>query len=190
MKKLLRPAAVLLGMFIVVTGLFYPLAITGVAQLIFPYQANGSVIKVDNKIVGSSLIGQQFDAPDYFWGRPSATAGQPYNAAASGGSNLSVLNPALTDAVSQRVQTLQAADPGNTTPIPVDLVTSSASGLDPNISVAAAEYQASRVASARGISIETVNQLIVKNTQPRWLGIFGEPVVNVLKLNLALDGLQ
>jgi potassium-transporting ATPase KdpC subunit len=190
MKNYLRPAAVLLGFFIVLTGLLYPLTVTGLAQLIFPQQANGSVIKVNDQIVGSSLIGQQFNTPGYFWGRLSSTSGEPYNASASGGSNLSVLNPALADAVSQQVQALQAADPGNTQPIPVDLVTSSASGLDPNISVAAAEYQAGRVASARGLSIETVDQLIIKNTQPRWLGIFGEPVVNVLKLNLALDGLQ
>lgn len=190
MKQLLRPAAVLLATFIVLTGLIYPLTVTGIAQLFFPKQANGSLIEENGAIVGSELIGQQFDQPKYFWGRLSATAGVPYNASASGGSNLSVLNPALQAEVENRLQALKAADLQNTQPVPVDLVTSSASGLDPDISVDAARYQAARVAHARGLSEDTVMQLISENTQPRWLGILGEPVVNVLQLNLALDKLQ
>lgn len=190
MKQILRPAIVLLGLFTLLTGLLYPLTVTGLAQMLFPFQANGSLITQNGQVVGSELLGQQFDQPEYFWGRLSATAGQPYNAAISGGSNLSVLNPALQSEVEARLQALKAADPENRLPIPVDLVTSSGSGLDPNISVAAAQYQAQRVAKARGLSLESVNELIQANTQGRWLGIFGEPVVNVLKLNLALDKLQ
>ncbi len=190
MKQILRPAIVLLGLFTLLTGLLYPLTVTGLAQVLFPFQANGSLITQNGQVVGSELLGQQFDQPEYFWGRLSATAGQPYNASISGGSNLSVLNPALQSEVEARLQALKAADPENRLPIPVDLVTSSGSGLDPNISVAAAQYQAQRVAKARGLSLESVNELIQANTQGRWLGIFGEPVVNVLKLNLALDKLQ
>jgi K+-transporting ATPase ATPase C chain len=166
------------------------LVVTGTAQLIFPHQANGSLIERNGQPVGSSLIGQLFTDPKYFWGRPSATSPFPYNAAASSGSNLGPTNPTLAQAVQARVQTLKAADPDNDSPVPVDLVTASASGLDPDISVAAALYQLPRVARARGMSEEEVRSMVDKFTEGRQLGFLGEMRVNVLKLNLALDGLQ
>jgi K+-transporting ATPase ATPase C chain len=171
----------------VLTGIIYPLAVTGVAQVVFPHQANGSIVSVNGKAVGSELIGQQFTQPGYFWGRPSATGPFPYNAAVSSGSNLGPLNPALTDAVKARIETLKAADPGNHQPVPVDLVTASGSGLDPDISLAAAHYQATRVAAARNLTVDRVKALIEQHAQRPWLNIFGEPRVNVLQLNLALD---
>ncbi|MBI3152756.1 MAG: potassium-transporting ATPase subunit KdpC [Chloroflexi bacterium] len=183
----LRPAFFMLLIFTVITGVIYPLAVTGIAQVVFPHQANGSLIMVDGKALGSELIGQQFDDPKYFWGRPSAAG---YNAAASSGSNYGPLNPALTDMVQARIDALKAADPDNTLPIPVDLVTASASGLDPHISVAAALYQVSRVASARGLNEAEVTSLVEEYTKGRQFGFLGEPTVNVLLLNLALDGLQ
>lgn len=183
----LRPAIVSFLVLTVITGLLYPLAVTAVAQVAFPSQANGSLIMKDGKAVGSTLIGQAFDDPKYFWGRLSATSPFPYNAAASSGSNLGPTNPALLDEVRARIEALSAADPGNTAPIPVDLVTSSGSGLDPDISVAAAEYQIGRVARARGLSTDAVRRLVAQYTLGRWLGLVGEPRVNVLQLNLALD---
>ena len=186
-KTLIRPAVVLLALFTLVTGLFYPLAVTGLAQVVFPAQANGSLIEQNGRIVGSALIGQPFDAPKYFWGRPSATSPFPYNAAASSGSNLGPSNPALIDAVQARVAALRAADAGNTEPVPADLVTASGSGLDPHISVAAALYQAPRVARTRGLDAGVVAQLVERYTEGPQLGLLGEPRVNVLKLNLALD---
>jgi len=171
-----------------VTGVAYPLVVTGIAQLLFPQAANGSVIERDGKPVGSALIGQPFSDPRYFWSRPSATAPFPYNSASSGGSNLGPTNPALTDAVKQRIDALRAADPANTAPVPVDLVTASGSGLDPQISPAAAEYQVARVARARGMSADAVRKRVAAATEGRQLGVLGEPRVDVLALNLALDG--
>lgn len=188
MKTLLRPAVTLFAVLTVLTGVIYPLAVTGVGQLLFTHAANGSIVTIKGKPVGSGLIGQQFSAPGHFWGRPSATGPQPYNAAASSGSNLGPLNPALTDAVKGRIETLKAADPGNDKPVPVDLVTTSASGLDPDISLAAAHYQATRVATARKLSSDQVTALIERHARHPLLGVFGEPRVNVLQLNLALDG--
>lgn len=187
MLSQLRPAIVSFLVLTVITGLLYPLAVTAVAQVAFPAQANGSLIFKDGKAVGSTLIGQPFDDPQYFWGRLSATAPFPYNAAASSGSNLGPTNKALTDEVQARIDALRDADPGNTAPIPVDLVTSSGSGLDPNISPAAAEYQVNRVAKARGMDIAKVRALVALFTEGRQFGILGEPRVNVLQLNLALD---
>jgi K+-transporting ATPase ATPase C chain len=190
-----RPALVALLMLTVVTGVIYPLAVTGLAQALFPAQANGSLIVQAGQVVGSALIGQPFDAPGYFWGRLSATGTFPYNAfnadhlTASSGSNLGPLNPALLDAAQARIDALRAADPGNTARIPVDLVTASGSGLDPHISPAAARYQVPRVAAARGLSEMQVRQLVDAHTQGRQFGFLGEPVVNVLQLNLALDAL-
>ena len=188
MREHLRPALVLLGVFTVITGLIYPLLVTAVAQVAFPRQANGSLIVKDGKVVGSSLIGQPFDDPKYFWGRPSATSPYAYNAGSSAGSNLSPTNPALIKAVQDRVDALRAADPENKAPVPVDLVTASGSGLDPHISPAAALYQVHRVAKARKLDEVAVQRLVGRHTQARWLGVLGEPRVNVLELNVALDG--
>jgi K+-transporting ATPase ATPase C chain len=190
LKSLLRPSIVLLAIFTVLTGVLYPLTVTALAQVVFPEQANGSLIRQGDRIVGSALIGQPFDDPRYFWGRPSATAPVPYNAAASAGANLGPSSPALLAAVQARVMALHAADPGNTQPIPVDLVTASASGLDPHISVAAALYQVSRVARARGMTDDAVHTLVEQATEGRQLGFLGEPRVDVLKLNLALDAVE
>ena len=190
MIKQIKPALLLLAVFTILTGIIYPLLISGLAQIIFPSQANGSLLVQNGKIVGSGLIGQSFDQPGYFWGRLSATGDHPYNASSSGGSNLSVLNQSLSDAVSQRIKDLKSADPDNTLPIPVDLVTASASGLDPDISIAAARYQAARIANKRQITLDKVNALIDQNTSDRTFGLLGEPRVNVLKLNIALDALK
>ncbi len=186
----LRPAIIVFVLLAVITGLIYPFAITGIAQAVFPSQANGSLIYQNGKPIGSALIGQPFDDPKYFWGRLSATSPFPYNAAASSGSNYGPLSSALTDAAQARIAALKAADPTNTAPIPVDLVTASGSGLDPNISVAAALYQVPRVARARGLSESQVRTLVAQFTEGRQFGILGEPRVNVLELNLALDGVQ
>lgn len=185
----LRPALTLFVVLSLITGLLYPLLVTGVAQTAFPHQANGSLITQGGKTVGSELIGQSFTEPGHFWGRPSATAPMPYNASASGGSNLGPTNPALADAVKARIEALRAADPGNTQPVPVDLVTASASGLDPHISPAAAAYQAERVARARSLPVAQVQALVQQHTENPWLGLLGEPRVNVLALNLALESL-
>ncbi|MEW5769141.1 MAG: potassium-transporting ATPase subunit KdpC [Pseudomonadota bacterium] len=187
MLKELKPALLMLAVLTVVTGLVYPLVVTGVAQGVFPYQANGSLIESGGKLVGSELVGQPFSDPKYFWSRPSATGPVPYNAGASSGSNQGPTNPALEEAVKARIAALQAADPGNKAPIPVDLVTASASGLDPHISPAAAEYQVGRVARVRGIEPNTVRALVAAHTEGRQLGGMGEPRVNVLTLNLSLD---
>ena len=187
MYTLIRPAVSLFVLLSVITGLVYPGLVTGVAQLVFPSAAKGSLIVKDGKPVGSDLIGQNFTEPKYFWGRPSATGPMPYNAAASSGSNQGPLNPALADAVKGRAEALRAADPGNTKPVPIDLVTASASGLDPHISPAAAEYQAERVARTRQLDANVVRRLVAQHTQGRDLGVFGEPRVHVLRLNLALD---
>ena len=186
----LRISVVILALFTLLTGLIYPLVVTGIAQLVFPHQANGSLIEKDGKVLGSALIGQPFTDPKYFWGRPSATSPFPSNAAASSGSNLGPANPSLEEIVRDRVEVLQAADPGNKAPIPVDLVTASASGLDPHISVAAARYQVPRVARERGLSEEQVGLLVEQNTEGRQFGVLGEPVVNVVNVNLALDEIQ
>lgn len=187
MLSQIRPALVSLALFTVLTGIAYPLLVTGIAQAAFPSQANGSVVVRDGKNVGSMLIGQPFTDPKYFWGRPSATGPQPYNGAASTGTNLGPTNPALVEAVQRRVNALRHADPENRMPIPVDLVTASGSGLDPHISPAAADYQVGRVAGARGLDATVLRELVASHTETRMLGIFGEPRVNVLKLNLALD---
>ena len=187
MNKILRPAIVLFAVLSVVTGVAYPLVVTGIAKAVFPAQAAGSLVVLDGTTVGSKLIGQNFSDPKHFWGRPSATAPQPYNGVASGGSNQGPLNPALADAVKARVEALRAADPDNTAPVPVDLVTASASGLDPDISLAAAQYQAARVARVRGMPLSEVQSLIDRNTQKPLLGFLGESRVNVLALNIALD---
>jgi K+-transporting ATPase ATPase C chain len=190
MLKQLRPAIVSFLVMTVITGLLYPLVITGVAQLIFPRRANGSLILQNGQPVGSALIGQPFDDPKYFWGRLSATSPYPYNASASSGSNLGPANPALVEHAQARIQALRAADPGNNAPIPVDLVTSSGSGLDPDISLAAALYQVPRVARLRGLSQDQVRLLVQKYTENRQLIILGEVRVNVLELNLALDQIR
>jgi K+-transporting ATPase ATPase C chain len=187
MKTLIRPAIILFVLLSVLTGIVYPLAVTGVAKVAFPEQAAGSLVFKDGKPVGSALIGQNFSDPKYFWSRPSATSPMPYNGGNSSGSNQGPLNPALVDAVKGRVDALKAADPTNTQPVPVDLVTASASGLDPHISVAAAQYQAARVARARGVAPAAVQALIAQHTEGRLLGLLGEPRVNVLALNIALD---
>jgi K+-transporting ATPase ATPase C chain len=174
----------------VTTGLAYPLLVTAVAQAFFPFQANGSLIEKNGKTVGSRLIGQNFNGEGYFWGRPSATATYPYNSGLSGGSNLGPLNPALLQATEVRVQTLRAADPGNHAPVPVDLATASASGLDPHISLASARYQLTRVAHARGLPPDAVDRLISAHTEPPLFDLAGAARVNVLELNLALDHLK
>ncbi|MBX7187627.1 MAG: potassium-transporting ATPase subunit KdpC [Vicinamibacteria bacterium] len=187
MKDHLRPAFILLVLLSALTGLLYPLAVTAIAQTLFPREASGSLVMRDGKARGSRLIGQSFSEPRYFWGRLSATGPVPYNAAASTGSNLGPMNKALRDAALARIEALRAADPGNKAPVPVDLVTASGSGLDPHISVAAALYQAPRVARLRAMSVKAVEAMIGRHTTGRGLGVFGEPVVNVLELNLALD---
>jgi len=188
MNPLIRPALSLFVLLTALTGVAYPLIVTGAAKIAFPNQAAGSLVVKDGKAIGSTLIGQNFADPKYFWGRPSATAPMPYNGTGSSGSNQGPLNPALVDAVKGRVDALKAADPGNTAPVPVDLVTASASGLDPHISVAGAGYQLARVARVRGMAPEAVRALVERHTEGRWLGLLGEPRVNVLALNLALDG--
>lgn len=187
MKAQLRPAVTIFLLLTFITGVVYPIMVTGIAQVFFPRQANGSLVIVDGKVYGSELIGQQFDTPGYFWGRPSAAG---YNAAASSGSNYGPMNPSLEDSVRARIEALKSADPENMLPIPVDLVTASGSGLDPHISVAAALYQIPRVAAARGLSDAEVKSLVDQHTQGRQFGFLGEPTVNVLELNLALDGLK
>ncbi len=188
MSKELGPAILMLVVMTLITGVVYPLVVTGVAQVIFPHQANGSLIVSQGKTVGSAWIGQPFSAPKYFWGRLSASA-PAYNAGASSGSNFGPVNPALEEAARGRIAALRAADPDARQPVPVDLVTSSGSGLDPHISVAAAEYQVVRVAKARDLTPEQVRQIVKTHTSGRFLGVIGEPVVNVLELNLALDAL-
>lgn len=191
MSNHLRPAILLFIILTLVTGVIYPAMVTGLAQILFPGQANGSLI-VDHtgKTVGSKLIGQPFSHPNHFWGRPSATGPFPYNAGASSGSNLGPTNPALIDAAKTRIQALKAADPDNKAPIPVDLITASGSGLDPHISPAAAGYQISRVARIRNLKADQLHKLVDANTETRQLLFLGEPRVNVLKLNLALDRLS
>ena len=190
MVRTVREAFLMLVVLTLVTGVFYPLVVTGIAQGVFRNAANGSQIVRDGKVVGSALIGQPFSDPKYFWSRPSATSPMPYNAAASSGSNLGPSNPALADAVKGRIDALRAADPDNKAAVPVDLVTASASGLDPHVSPAAAEYQVARVAKSRGLATDTVRALVAQHTDGRWLGFLGEPGVNVLQLNLALDNLR
>jgi potassium-transporting ATPase KdpC subunit len=187
MNAILRPALVLFVLLSLVTGVAYPLIVTGAAKAVFPRQAAGSLVERDGKVVGSVLIGQNFSDPKHFWGRPSATSPMANNAGGSSGSNLGPTNPALLDAVKGRVEALRAADPGNTAPIPVDLVTASGSGLDPEISIAAARYQAARIARVRGLPAERVGALIDEHSKRQLLGFLGEPRVNVLELNLALD---
>ena len=186
MTPIFRPALVCFAVLTALTGLVYPLVVTGAAQAAFPQQAAGSLVLRDGQPVGSALIGQNFADPKNFWGRPSATSPMPYNASNSGGSNLGPLNPALAEAVKGRTLALRAADPGNTGPVPVDLVTASGSGLDPHISVAAAQFQAARVARQRGLAPARVAQLIAEHSEGPLLGLLGEPRVNVLQLNLAL----
>jgi len=196
MRAQLKPAIIILALLTLITGVIYPLAVTVIAQVAFPAQANGSLIMRDGQPIGSRLIGQSFDDPKYFWGRLSATGTFPYNAfnaealTASSGSNYGPLNPSLLEMVQGRINALQAADPDNTRSIPVDLVTASGSGLDPHISPAAAEYQVARVARVRGLDETVVRQLVAQHTQGRDLGVLGEPRVNVLELNLALDATQ
>ena len=190
MLKDVKPAVLLLLVMTVLTGVAYPLIVTAIAQAVFPRQANGSPIQREGKAAGSELIGQPFSDPKHFWSRPSATSPYPYNAASSSGSNQGPLNPALADAVAARVKALREADPGNRAAVPADLVTASASGLDPHISPAAAEYQVGRVARARGIPPDKLRALVADSTEGRQLGFLGEPRVNVLKLNLALDALR
>jgi K+-transporting ATPase ATPase C chain len=186
-SSLVRPALTLFVLLTVVTGVLYPLAVTGVAKTLFPEQAAGSLVMKDGHAIGSSLIGQNFSDPKYFWGRPSATSPMAYNGANSGGSNLGPTNPALIDAVKGRIAALKAADPGNDSPVPVDLVTASASGLDPEISVAAARYQVARIAKLRGVAPAAVDSLVSRHETGRLFGLLGEPRVNVLALNLDLD---
>jgi len=190
MKNLIRPVLVLFVTLTVITGIVYPLVVTAVGHVVFPRQAGGSLIEQNGKVLGSAVIGQQFDAPYYFWGRLSATTPNPYNAQNSGGSNIGPTNPALVDEVKGRIDALKAAGTDMSQPVPADLVTSSASGLDPEITPAAAAYQAARVAKARDLTLDQVNELVARNTSGRQFGILGEARVNVLKLNLALDELK
>ena len=189
MKTLMRPAITLFLLLSVITGIVYPLVVTGISRVVFPAAASGSLIVKDGKPVGSALIGQNFSDPGHFWGRPSATSPQPYNGTASAGSNQGPLNPALVDAVRGRIDALRAADPDNKLPIPADLVTASGSGLDPHISPAAAAYQVERVARARKLDPAKVAELAARHTEGRQWGVFGVPRVNVLNLNLALEAL-
>jgi potassium-transporting ATPase KdpC subunit len=188
MNSQIRPALLIFLLLTIFTGGIYPMIVTGIGAAVFRDKAAGSLIVKDGKAIGSTLIGQNFADPKYFWGRPSATGPMPYNPLASSGSNQGPLNPALTDAVKSRIEALRAADPGNTAAVPIDLVTASGSGLDPEISVAAANYQVARVARLRGVPADQVGALVTKLAKGRALGLFGEPRVNVLKLNLALDG--
>ena len=190
LKQQIKTAFLSIIVLTIITGIVYPLLVTGMAQIFFPGQANGSLIYREAKPVGSALIGQQFDDPKYFWGRLSATSPLPFNAASSSGSNLGPSNPALLDEINGRIKALKAADLGNTIPIPVDLVTSSASGLDPHISKAGAYYQVGRIARLRGLSQDAVKAIVKQHTRGRLLGLIGEPVVNVLEINLALDSLK
>lgn len=191
MSTYLKPAFILFFLLSIMTGILYPAIVTLFAQTLFPHQANGSLIRdKQGKVLGSELIGQSFGDPQYFWGRPSATAPYPYNAGASSGSNLGPTNPTLANAVKVRIEALHSADPGNKMPVPVDLITASGSGLDPHISPAAAEYQLGRVARARKLPLEKVKELISLHTEGRTFGVLGEPRVNVLRLNLALDALR
>lgn len=190
MIKQFKTALLFLIFFSFLIGFVYPLFITGISQLVFPYQANGSLIKKNGQIIGSDLIGQQFDKPQFFWGRLSSTTSVAYNASASGGSNLSVANPNLEEQVKLRLIRLQETDPDNLLPVPVDLVTASSSGLDPNISIAAAYYQATRIANERGLSLKQVRSIITQHVKGRLFGFLGEPTVNVLELNIALDEIQ
>ncbi|CAJ0801449.1 Potassium-transporting ATPase KdpC subunit [Ralstonia condita] len=187
---LLRAALVVFVGLSLITGVLYPVVVTGIGKALFPAQAGGSIIERGGKAVGSSLIGQNFDTPEYFWGRISATSPNPYNAQASGGSNLGPSNPALTEAAKARIAALKKADPTNTAPIPADLATASASGLDPQISPAAAAYQVERVARARQLPVEVVRRLVAEHAKGPMLGVFGEATVNVLEVNLALDDLK
>ncbi|MBK9065737.1 MAG: potassium-transporting ATPase subunit KdpC [Gemmatimonadales bacterium] len=188
MRTLLRPAVVSLLLLTLLTGVLYPVAVTGIGAALFPHQAAGSQLRAGDRVVGSALLGQPFRGPQYFWPRPSATGPVPYNGALSSGSNLGPSNPALHQAVADRIAALRAADPDNLAPVPVDLVTASASGLDPHITPAAAEYQAARVARARGLPVDRVRALVARYTEGRQFGILGEARVHVLRLNLALDG--
>ena len=188
MATMIRNSLMSLLLFTLLTGIIYPLVVTGIAQVIFPHQANGSIITKNGKAVGSQLIGQQFEDPKYFWGRFSATTPNPYNGGSSSGSNLGPNNPDIMKAVQSRGDALHSADPANSAKIPIDLVTASASGLDPHITPAAAEYQIHRVAKARGLEDAAIRDIVANNTRGRWLGVIGEPVVNVLELNVALDG--
>jgi K+-transporting ATPase ATPase C chain len=190
MWKEIRPALLMVAVLTLLTGVAYPITVTALATLWFPGRAGGSLVRRDGRPIGSSLVGQPFSNPIYFWGRPSATAPHPYNAAASSASNLGPTNPALAEAVRARIAALRDADPANTAPVPVDLVTASASGLDPHISPAAALYQVPRVARARGLPEDTVRHFVGRHTEKRQLGVLGEPRVNVLLLNLALDDLR
>lgn len=190
MRRQFKIAVIFLGVFTVITGIIYPLAVTGIAQVLFHHQANGSLMESSGKNLGSELIGQSFSDPKYFWGRLSATEPFPYNAAASSGSNYGPTNPALKQSIQARIDALKLADTDNNQPIPIDLVTASGSGLDPHISIAAANYQVSRVARSRGLNVEQVDALVKNFTEGRQFGIFGEPKVNVLQLNLALDQLK
>ena len=196
MKTQLRPLLGIFALLVLITGVFYPLTVTGIAQLFFPYQANGSLIRVNGQVLGSELIGQDFSGPEYFWGRPSATSSHPYNAydqdslTGSSGSNLGPLSKELVENVEKQIKVLKSYDPENTNLIPVDLVTTSASGLDPNISISAAYYQVPRIARERGLDESTVFSLVDQFTEARQFGILGEPRVNVLLLNLALEGIK
>jgi len=190
MLRELKPAVLMLAVLTLITGFVYPALVWGIAQVAFPHRANGSLIERDGKVVGSERIGQPFTSPQYFWSRPSATSPYPYNAASSSASNQGPLNPALSAAVAARVKALRDADPGNRAPVPVDLVTASGSGLDPHISLAAARYQLVRVAKARGMDLNAVQELTDRYTEGRTFGVLGEPRVNVLQLNLALDALK